>query len=209
MALPGLHEDAVIDFPRPVKESVTVLPFFKGGSTTLSTTAVAEDLVKVSDLVRFENKTFIAEGTETTGSSAAFLTDSTADFEDWGVSVGDTLFNDTDSSSTTITAVTATTLTGVLAGGGSNDWQSAEVYHVNKAVSHGDAEAEEIRKIRMITDLECYIEFEGEASSSRHTVHLLAGESVSEDNVRLISRINIINAVSGETPTVRWFVWGI
>ncbi len=209
MSLPGLHKHDEMDFPKTVKDSVTTLPFFSGDTTQLGTTAIPQDLVLVSALRRFENKTFIAEGLHTAAGNAAVLTDSTGDFLNWGVEVGDTVFNDTDSSSTTITAVTATTITGVLAGGTDDDWDTSDVYHVNKAVSHQAAKAEEIRKIRIITDQECYIRFDGEASATRHDIHLNAGDSFNEDNIRIISRISFINVQSTETPTLRWTVYGV
>jgi len=70
-----------------------------------------------------------AAGTDDTSSAAAFLTDSTAA---WTINefVGRRLQNVTDGSETIVTSNTATTITGVLAGGGSNDWNSGESYIV-------------------------------------------------------------------------------
>jgi hypothetical protein len=61
--------------------------------------------------------------------NAAVLTDST---EAWETNelVGKTLKNLTDGSSTTVTANTATTVTGVLAGGTDNDWDIDDEYQV-------------------------------------------------------------------------------
>ena len=191
MGLPGIRADEERDFPRQVRESVTVLPFYVGDETTLATTDVDETLVKVSDLRRFENLSAFATGTHTGGNGAAVLTDSAGDFLDKGVEVGDTVNNTTDGSSATITAVEATTITGVLSGGTSDDWQNGEAYTVDKAVSHQGARAEEIRKIRIITDLD------------------VAGESMVEDNIRAVSRISFINVTNPETPKLRWWVFGI
>jgi hypothetical protein len=60
--------------------------------------------------------------------NAAVLTDTTAR---WDANlVGAKLYNITDGSSTTITAQTRTTLTGVLAGGTDNDWDVGDVYRI-------------------------------------------------------------------------------
>ena len=56
------------------------------------------------------------------------LVDARADFIADGVQVGHTIDNITDGSSAIITAVTATTITGVLAGGTDNVWVIADVY---------------------------------------------------------------------------------
>jgi len=65
--------------------------------------------------------------------NATSLTDTTKDFSNLGVAVGDTLINTTDGSSTKITAITTTTkpndtLVGVLAGGAENDWDVGDEY---------------------------------------------------------------------------------
>jgi flagellin-like protein len=62
---------------------------------------------------------------------AAVLTDTTASFITEGAVVGDTIRNTTDGSSSIITALTATTITGVLAGGTDNDWDIADAYEVD------------------------------------------------------------------------------
>ena len=209
MGLPGETTNEEMDFPRAVRETVSLLPFFSGGTTTLSVTDVPEDLVLVSALRRFENRTYVAEGTHTATGNAAVLTDSTADFVNWGVGVGDTVFNDTDGSSAVITAVDATTITGVLSGGTDDDWDTSDVYHVNKTLVQQSSRAQEIRKIRIHTDLECYIAIDGEAGSTRHLYHLLAGAAINEEDIRVVSRISVINVVTGETPAFKFAVWGI
>ncbi len=209
MGLPGIRDNEERDFPRQVRESVTVLPFYVGDETTLATTDVDETLVKVSDLRRFENLSAFATGTHTGGNGAAVLTDSAGDFLDKGVEVGDTVNNTPDGSSATVTLVTATAITGVLLGGISDDWQNGEAYTVDKAVSHQGARAEEIRKIRIITDLDVYIRIDGDASAGSHLVRLDAGESMVEDNIRAVSRISFVNVTNPETPKLRWWVFGI
>jgi hypothetical protein len=66
-------------------------------------------------------------GTHTGANNAAVLTDST---KSWTPSslVGQEIYNTTDGSSSTITANTATTVTGVLAGGVDNDWDTGDDY---------------------------------------------------------------------------------
>jgi hypothetical protein len=66
-------------------------------------------------------------GTHTGSANAATLTDSTKSWttNQW---VGYRIRNTTDGSFTTITANTATTVTGVLQGGTDNDWDASDVY---------------------------------------------------------------------------------
>ena len=68
-------------------------------------------------------------GLHTGADAAAVLTDGT---KAWMVSelVGLTLYNKTDGSSTTVTANTSTTVTGVLTGGTDNDWDTDDEYIV-------------------------------------------------------------------------------
>lgn len=68
-------------------------------------------------------------GTHDGADNAAVLTDTK---QDWVVNelVGKTLNNVTDGSTTTVTANTATTVTGVLAGGTDNDWDILDVYSI-------------------------------------------------------------------------------
>jgi len=74
----------------------------------------------------------LAHGTHTGTDNAAVLTDSTASFTIDDL-VGQTLYNVTDGSSTTVTANTATTVTGVLSGGTDDDWDTDDVYIVQAA----------------------------------------------------------------------------
>lgn len=69
-------------------------------------------------------------GTHDGSSNVAVLSDSTAA---WTTSalVGMTLSNDTDGSTTTITANTATTITGVLSGGTDDDWDASDAYTIS------------------------------------------------------------------------------
>jgi len=66
-------------------------------------------------------------GTHSGSDNAAVLTDST---KTWSIDslVGYTITNSTDGSSSTITANTATTVTGILSGGTDNDWDLSDSY---------------------------------------------------------------------------------
>lgn len=61
---------------------------------------------------------------------AAVLADSAGDFINDGVSAGDKIENLTDGSSATVTAVSPTTVTGVLAGGTEDDWDGGDTYRI-------------------------------------------------------------------------------
>ncbi len=214
MGLPGIRKQEERDFPRQVRESVTVLPFYVGDETTLATTDVDETLVKVSDLRRFENLSAFATGTHTGGNnSATTLTDSSGDFIDKGVEPGDTVTNTTDGNSVwnveSVDSATQLTLSLTTTGGGDDDFDTSDAYTIDKAVSHQGSRAEEIRKIRIITDLDVYIRIDGDASSGSHTVRLDAGESMVEDNIRAVSRISFVNVTNPETPKLRWWVFGL
>lgn len=63
--------------------------------------------------------------------AAATMTDAAAGFVVEGVKVGDTIRNVTDGSSSTLTVVTATVLTGVLTGGTNNTWAIGDTYEVD------------------------------------------------------------------------------
>ena len=70
-------------------------------------------------------------GMHTGANNAAVLTDAT---QAWTVNelVGHQIFNSTDGSSAIITANTADTVTGVLAGGAENDWDTNDTYEINR-----------------------------------------------------------------------------
>ncbi len=72
----------------------------------------------------------IYTGMHTGAANAASLTDGTASFINGGVRMGMTVYNVTDGSSATITAVTATNIAGTLAGGAENDWDVNDVYYI-------------------------------------------------------------------------------
>jgi hypothetical protein len=69
-------------------------------------------------------------GTHTGAANQAMLTDSTKNFIAAGVRAGMVIYNTTDGSSATITAVTATTIAGTLAGGAENDWDASDAYYI-------------------------------------------------------------------------------
>lgn len=74
---------------------------------------------------------FVVDGTHTGANGASILTDSAADFIDEGVVIGDIVYNTSNGSSAVISAVTATTISGSLAGGSSeNDWDTGDSYYI-------------------------------------------------------------------------------
>jgi len=72
------------------------------------------------------------------GNNVAVLTDST---QAWTVNalVGQIVYNVTDGSSSTITANTATTVTGVLSGGTDDDWDTSDEYRIGHLPARGYA----------------------------------------------------------------------
>lgn len=77
----------------------------------------------------------IITGTHDGAGNSASLIDTTTNFVDVGVRVGDITDNDTDSSSMTVTAISTTTntndtLAGTLSGGTDNDWDASDAYTV-------------------------------------------------------------------------------
>lgn len=210
MPIIGRHGPGCLDYPTNVKDSVSILPFKDGGTTTLAAAGTAEDLVLVTSLRRFEQD-IIARGTHTGAGCSATLIDSTQDWCNWGVEVGDLVTNSTDCSTGTITAIVGTTntITAPLTGGTDCDYDAADSYTISARGSHLCARAETIRRVNIITNLATYIKFDGEANACDHDVHLLAGETYNSDTERIISRINILNVTGGQTPQVRWSVRGI
>ncbi len=206
MPIRGRHGAGCQDYPSNVKDSVSILPFKNGGTTTLACAAVAEDLVLVSSLRRFEQD-IIARGSHTTGNCSSDLVDTTQNWCEWGVIVGDVVTNTTAACTFgTISAICGNTITATMS---ADDWDVNDVYFITSTPTHQCARAETIRKVRLITDLAVYIKFDGEATSADHDVHLLAGESYNDDALRIVSRVSIINVVACQTPEVRWAVNGV
>lgn len=206
MSLPGINNQDEPDFPRSVKESLTTLAHKTGGETQLAVTDVDETLVLVSALRRFENDTNVATGADTGAGNAAFLTDSAGDFINKGIEVGDTVTNDTKGETALITAITATVITGVLSGAA--DWDNGNTYSIDKTLSHQRDFATEIRRLRITTDLDIYVRYDGDVSAGQHDLRVNAGEAINEDNIRIVSRISFINVTNPDRPTVRFSVWG-
>ena len=78
-------------------------------------------------------------GYHTGSDDALTLTDSNADFVDDGIQTDDIIFNTTDGSYGTITAVTATSITATLTGGIDNDWDAEDSYTTTKKAGKGPA----------------------------------------------------------------------
>ncbi len=69
-------------------------------------------------------------GAHTNADDQAVLGDAGADFVNEGVEVGNLIRNLTDGSQAVITGVTATTVTGLLAGGTDDDWDTGDTYSI-------------------------------------------------------------------------------
>ncbi len=78
-------------------------------------------------------------GTHTGSDDAAILTDENADFVNDSIENGDLIFNTTDGSYGSITAVTATTITATLAHGSDNDWDTDDAYTTTQKAGKGPA----------------------------------------------------------------------
>lgn len=103
----------------------TVIPFQLNAKITIVNTADAIETLTF-------DPTFTAAGNHDAVASDIVMTDSG---ESWivGHLVGKIINNTPDGSSGTITANTATTITAVLYGGTSNDWQNGEAYTITPA----------------------------------------------------------------------------
>ena len=78
-------------------------------------------------------------GSHTGSDDAAILTDENGDFINDSIEKGDLIFNVTDGSYGSITAVTATTITATLAHGSDNDWDTGDSYTTTQKAGKGPA----------------------------------------------------------------------
>ena len=80
----------------------------------------------------------LATGTHKGANGASVLSDPGADFLSCGInaSIGQAIYNDTDSSNGTVTASTEDTVTGALTGG-DNTWDNGDVYFIYKTPTKG------------------------------------------------------------------------
>lgn len=76
-------------------------------------------------------------GTHTGANNAAILTSATGAFTSKDIYPGDIVQNTTDGSEATITAITATTITGALSGGTDNDWDTGDAYRIRTLIRTG------------------------------------------------------------------------
>ena len=203
MSLSGIRNNNELDYPLTVRDAVTTLPFHYGGVVTL-TSGQESDIVKVSDLRRFENMEEVARGTHTGASSTTTLTDSAASFVDWGIQVSDTIYNETDNTSSLVMGVSDTELVtdGIT-------WANGDSYTVDKTKSHQNARAVEIRKFSILSDLGIYVRFDGAPSADLFSVEIPADDGYFVENARVVSRISAINIITGQTPKINIVCWGI
>jgi len=76
-------------------------------------------------------------GSHTGSDDAAILTDENGDFVNDGIENGDLIFNTTDGSYGSVTAVTATTISATLAHGSDNDWDTDDAYTTTQKAGKG------------------------------------------------------------------------
>lgn len=204
MALTGIRNQDEQDYPLPIQDSVTILPFRSGGTTTLVANT-STDIIKVGNLRRFENSDAIAKGSHDGAAAAVALSDSSASFIDWGAEVEDEVENTTASTSGLVTAMTNTTITvdGVT-------WNANDAYTINKRKSHQWARATEIRKFSLLADEDIYFRVDGSPGvGDGFTIELTANIAYYEEGIRVVSRVAVIGVSTTGTPTVRWAAWGI
>lgn len=208
MPVPG-RRDGIADYPSELKDSLSILPYKAGGTTTLGAAGVAEDLVLVDDLRRFEND-IIGRGTHTGGCASTSLVDATQAWSVWGIVPGDRVTNECDGCSFGVIAAIddcTDTITVTLTGGCCQNFDCGDVYNILSL--GGCYRANSIRDINVASSLELYGKFDGEATVCDHDFHILAGGAYNVERKRIISRISILNVVCGETPVVRFTVFGI
>lgn len=202
-SLAGLRTHDEQDYPLPIRDAVTPLPFHAGGTTQLLA-GTTVDLVKVSELRRFESADAVVIGTHTGAAADPSLTDDLATFGIWGVVPGDELVNVTQTTTGVITASTTTTLTTE-----GQTWDVGDEYSVNKRASHSGARPVEIRKFSVITDQSVYIRLDGVASDTIFDAEVTSSDAYFEENIRVVSRISVRGVSTSSTPTLRWTAWGI
>lgn len=93
---------------------------------------------EAADFAGFWCMATVLKGTHTGADGAAILTDAGADFVNQGIKAGMFLRNATDGSKARITSVTATTISGTLAGGTDNDWDTGDNYEA-VLLTYGEA----------------------------------------------------------------------
>lgn len=105
------------------------------GSSAVTLTVGAETNSNTSIQTKGDHFAIALSNGVATGGSSTTLVNTGAAFVVDGVAIGDTVYNRTDGSWATITAVTATTLTftGGLAGGGVNTFTAGDDYSVTAA----------------------------------------------------------------------------
>lgn len=208
MAKPQTIADATRqEFPRRVIESVTTRPFKGRVSGTVAAAGTPVDIVRVENLRRVEATPIIVTGVHDGLANAAALTDTTATFISDGVEVGDIVLNVTDGSQATITGVTETVITGILAGGAEDDWDIGDTYRINKNIRLNDR-SEEIRDFSIVVSEDAYLRIDADASSTNYDCELAKGDEWHEANWRVAIRISMVNK-GAALPSARGSAAGV
>ena len=204
MTTPGVKYQDEQDFPLPIQDAVSLLPYKRGGIVTLDS-ADSFELVHVSDLRRFENSDSIDVGTvSNVDATANTFSISTSDLTRLGIQAGDQIYNSTSTFTTAILSIVGNT---VEVEDGSI-WADGNSYRIDKRSSHQSARAEIIRKLSLIVDGECYIRFDGLVDDTNFDVHLNSDEGYFTDMVRIATRITAVRVGSTDVQ-VRYTVWGL
>ncbi len=105
---------------------IDTIKYEVSGASTVAKTAITRET--------------ISTGTHDGAGNSASLIDTTTNFVDVGVRVGDIVDNDTDGSTMTVTTISTTTntndtLAGTLSGGTEDDWDSSDAYTITDGAS--------------------------------------------------------------------------
>jgi hypothetical protein len=148
-----------------------------------------------------------AIGTHTGSSGASVLTDSTKSFT-INELVGYYLVNTTDNSSTTITANTATTITGTLSGGTDNDWDAGDSYKVMARYGVWSHESPGVQ-LENLTVKNCYFGIMGHQNDDITLRDVTTSNCVFGRGIESNSRMEVLrgsNGTASEPNTRNYFI---
>jgi hypothetical protein len=136
-------------------------------------------------------------GTHTGSANASVLTDSTKALIVNGL-VGKTISNTTDGSSATITANTATTITGTLSGGSENDWDASDAYTIYSNVAQSFYDGTAHRVFQYVISSNCFSMNQPLFNQINMTAHSQAANGVIRGYASSTGGIATLVGVQGE-----------
>jgi hypothetical protein len=148
-----------------------------------------------------------AVGTHTGSSGGSVLIDSTKSFT-VNELVGYYLVNTTDNSSTTITANTATTITGTLSGGTDNDWDAGDSYKVMARYGVWSHESPGVQ-LENLTVKNCYFGIMGHQNDDITLRDVTTSNCVFGRGIESNSRMEVLrgsNGTASEPNTRNYFI---